>query len=467
MAVNDDIIVIFTQYRLGILGHLPPPVAPTGGDPNYALHDIITSLEVVRDNIGAAGGDPAAVTVGGQSAGASMTRALWATPAAKGLYRGFIMHSDPITIGTQGPDETEALQNLVYNNTAGNGTMLAQLNCTDFACWQNANLSLVINASDTVNTLGPKKVFSVTQGEVFRPSYGTKSLPQDPANALFYNNTNLAFNVSEIPLLITTTRNESGYLVDAVAQVNISANDMLFNLSLQSFEHNQTRVDYIINSGHYSMPNNSDGLREALEVGITDVVWRCATRAIGHEWARQGGKIWIGEWNRGIQYTFDNGTYCSGNNVVCHGDDVYPTFNSQPTDKDTEDEYANWGAQIHGAWASFIKNGDPTKAGLNWTQWNENSPKDDVFNIGQRNEIRECPKDFWGTDKFPWYWQIYSNETIVDLGTGNHTAVDKDDAPQATGSGQKNGQSTDKNAGMKLSAAGGLTVSAIALSLLL
>lgn len=96
MAANDNIIVIFTQYRLGVLGHLPPPVAPTGGDPNYALHDIITSLQVIHDNIGAAGGDPAAVTVGGQSAGASMTRALWASPPAKGLYRGFIMHSDPI-----------------------------------------------------------------------------------------------------------------------------------------------------------------------------------------------------------------------------------------------------------------------------------------------------------------------------------------------------------------------------------
>lgn len=101
MAVHDGIVVIFPQYRLGVLGHLPPPVAPTGGDPNYALRDIVTSLEVVRDNIAAAGGDPAAVTVGGQSAGASMTRALWGTPAAKGLYRGFIMHSDPIVSGAR------------------------------------------------------------------------------------------------------------------------------------------------------------------------------------------------------------------------------------------------------------------------------------------------------------------------------------------------------------------------------
>jgi para-nitrobenzyl esterase len=96
MAATSDIIVVFTQYRLGVLGWLPPKVAPTAGDPNYALKDIVTSLEVIRDNVAAFGGNPSAVTVGGQSAGASMTRALWGTPASKGLYRGMIMHSDPI-----------------------------------------------------------------------------------------------------------------------------------------------------------------------------------------------------------------------------------------------------------------------------------------------------------------------------------------------------------------------------------
>lgn len=356
----------------------------------------------------------------------------------------------------------------MFNNTAGNGTALSQLNCTDFTCWQNANLSLVLNASAIVNRQAPKSIHAVTQGEVFRPSYGTKTLPQDPANALFYNNSNLAFNISEVPLLITTTRNESGYLVDDAASVNISANDMLFNISLQSFVHNQTQVNAIIESGHYPMPNNSDGLRQGLEIAITDAVWRCATRAVGHQWASRGGRIWIGEWNRGIQYTFDDGTYCSGNNVVCHGDDVYPTFNSQPADKNSEDEYGAWGPQIHNFWTSFIKHGDPTKGGQNWTQWTAESGKDDVFNIGQKNEIKDCPTDLWGTEKFPWYWNFYSNDTIVELGYANQTAVDAEHAPQATGANGNGGQAAAKGAATKVSAGvGGLTLSAVLVSLLL
>lgn len=74
LATKDNIIVVFIQYRLGILGFLPPSQAPTSSDPNFALRDAILALNTVHDNIGAVGGDSAKVTVGGQSAGASLIR---------------------------------------------------------------------------------------------------------------------------------------------------------------------------------------------------------------------------------------------------------------------------------------------------------------------------------------------------------------------------------------------------------
>lgn len=365
----------------------------------------------------------------------------------------------------------------MYDNTAGNGTQLAQLNCTDFACWQGADVGLVINASAVANTLGPRTIHSVTQGEAFRPSYGTASLPQDPMNALFYNASNLAVDVGAVPLLVTTTRNESGYLVDAAAPVNVSANDMLYNVSLQAFVQNQTQTDAILTSGHYPQPGGPDGLRNAVEIAITDAVWRCATRAMGRQWAARGGRVWLAEWNRGIQYTFDNGTYCSGDNVVCHGDDVYPTFDSAPAASAAEDAYADWGPQIHRYWASFIKHGDPTAGdqatggqatgAQRWAQWTAESGKDDVYNIGQKNEIRDCPTDLWGTAKFPWYWNVYSNDTIVGLGHGTQTAVDTADAAQATGANSGGGQGATENAATRRSAAAGLALSAVVVTLLL
>lgn len=74
LARDSGIVSVFVQYRLGLLGYLPPGDAPTSADPNFGLRDVILALEVVRDNIASAGGDPARVTVGGQSSGASMAR---------------------------------------------------------------------------------------------------------------------------------------------------------------------------------------------------------------------------------------------------------------------------------------------------------------------------------------------------------------------------------------------------------
>lgn len=74
LASEDNMIVVFLQYRLGVLGFLPPKEAPTAKDPNLAVRDVVLALKTVQANIAAVGGDPGRVTVGGQSAGASLTR---------------------------------------------------------------------------------------------------------------------------------------------------------------------------------------------------------------------------------------------------------------------------------------------------------------------------------------------------------------------------------------------------------
>lgn len=74
IAPNGNLILVTIQYRLGVLGFLPPSIAPTNDDPNFGTRDAILALQSVHNNIGAIGGDPAKVTIGGQSAGASLAR---------------------------------------------------------------------------------------------------------------------------------------------------------------------------------------------------------------------------------------------------------------------------------------------------------------------------------------------------------------------------------------------------------
>ena len=92
---NRGIIVVEVQYRVNIFGFLALPelTEESGTSGNYAMLDIVKSLEWVRDNIKAFGGNPDAVTVAGQSAGASNTAALLSMPAADGLYDRVIMQS--------------------------------------------------------------------------------------------------------------------------------------------------------------------------------------------------------------------------------------------------------------------------------------------------------------------------------------------------------------------------------------
>ncbi|WP_245551157.1 carboxylesterase/lipase family protein [Nocardia paucivorans] len=86
---RDGVVFVAINYRLGAEGFL----FLDDGVANIALLDQIAALEWVRDNIAAFGGDPANVTVFGQSAGAMAVGALLAMPRARGLFRRAIMES--------------------------------------------------------------------------------------------------------------------------------------------------------------------------------------------------------------------------------------------------------------------------------------------------------------------------------------------------------------------------------------
>ena len=60
---------------------------------NNAVRDLIASLEWIRDNIAAFGGDPGRVTVGGESAGGKLTSTLMGVPSAQPLFHQMISSS--------------------------------------------------------------------------------------------------------------------------------------------------------------------------------------------------------------------------------------------------------------------------------------------------------------------------------------------------------------------------------------
>ncbi|MGW1766798.1 carboxylesterase/lipase family protein [Streptomyces sp. NPDC002073] len=86
---RDGVVLVSLNYRLGVEGFGVFPDAPQ----NRGLRDQIAALTWVRDNIEAFGGDPARVTVCGESAGAISIGALLASPLAEGLFARAVLQS--------------------------------------------------------------------------------------------------------------------------------------------------------------------------------------------------------------------------------------------------------------------------------------------------------------------------------------------------------------------------------------
>lgn len=99
LAEEGDIVVVNLNHRLNILGFAN--LTGLGGkyeqSVNLGMQDIVKALEWIRDNITRFGGDPAEVTIAGQSGGGGKVSTLLAMPSAKGLFKRAIVQSGSTT----------------------------------------------------------------------------------------------------------------------------------------------------------------------------------------------------------------------------------------------------------------------------------------------------------------------------------------------------------------------------------
>ncbi len=94
---QKNVVLVSLNYRLGPLGYFAHPElsaeSPRGSSGNYGVLDQIAALQWVQRNIERFGGDPAKVTIAGESAGSWSVNTLMASPLAAGLFRGAIGQS--------------------------------------------------------------------------------------------------------------------------------------------------------------------------------------------------------------------------------------------------------------------------------------------------------------------------------------------------------------------------------------
>ncbi len=111
LARLGDVVVVTVTHRLNLFGHLKlddadPRFADSG---NAGVLDMVAALQWVRDNVAAFGGDPANVTIFGQSGGGGKVSALMAAPPAKGLFHKVIAQSCSGSLHVTGQAEAAAM----------------------------------------------------------------------------------------------------------------------------------------------------------------------------------------------------------------------------------------------------------------------------------------------------------------------------------------------------------------------
>jgi len=344
VLARKGVVLVSISYRVGVLGFFAHPglsaESPQHVSGNYGLLDMIAGLEWVKKNIAAFGGDPAKVTIFGESAGGIAVSQLCASPLAKGLFEGAISESG----GSFGPSRPAG-------QPGENMKLLAD------AEHSGAEFAASLNAATVaeLRALPPQKLLAATRGLAW-PITDGYVLPTDQYT--LYS----AKRFNDVPVLI-------GYNSDEGA----------------SFSRDRTVQDYVANV-HKRYGAFADALLKAYPAGDTDAVPKSA-RDLSRD-ATFGWHTWI--WAR-LQsqvgkskvyyYYFDqHPDYSAGSpqagHGAPHGREVPYVFghlnelhNEQPTtaDRVISDAMVTY-------WTNFAKYGNPNGGMPQWPAFSDKNP---------------------------------------------------------------------------------------------
>ena len=342
---RSGVVCVTINYRLSATGFL----YLGDGVANLGLLDQLAALRWVQDNIAAFGGDPARVTVAGESAGAMSVTTLLSMPRSEGLFAQAIAQSgaaahalDPETaqrvtghlaaaLGV--PADREALAGVPLDRlvAAASDLVVEVQTAPDPAKWGSLALSLLPFAP-------------VVDGDV---------LPRPPLEAI------AAGQGGQVPLLIGSNREEARLFLVAAGTIGLIDDDMLaaaagaYGLDAAGLEVYRA-----------ARPGASPG--DVLAAVITD--WFFAIPAVRVAEARVSAASAASPVGSGVTptwvYRFDHPAPEANRGLgACHAveipfvfgttgrDDVHELIGDQPSQEVAD--------AAHYTWVSFISDGSP------------------------------------------------------------------------------------------------------------
>ncbi len=332
--VDEGVILVSIQYRLGVFGFLSHPAltaeSPDKASGNYALMDQIKALEWVRDNIAVFGGDPDNVTLFGHSAGAQDVGLLMASPLANGLFDKAIIESGPPQFGL--PPRTLAENEAMGVELASRQSLRAGENAPAGAealeDLRRAPATALQEAADKLKPPVDDASFiwlqAVVDGHV---------LPKSPYEVF------RAHNQAKVPLVIGTSAQELGLH---------GGEDAIYPTIQEAFGPNRMKVLSFYGIDTRLRAKADPVLGDTAMQLSTDLMMRCPSDWTAWQVSASGQDTWL------YQLDVD-----AGGGIAHHGSELAFVFNHRPKDK-----LARQWPPLLEHWARFARTGNPNGDGL-------------------------------------------------------------------------------------------------------
>ena len=355
LAAKHDAVIVSLNHRLNIFGFLY--LSRIGGEKyadsgNVGMLDIVLALRWVRDNIAQFGGDPANVTIFGESGGGWKVTTLMAMPAAKGLFQKAIVESgSPLRVGSPEDGDASARK------------FLAQLNVTP----DHLDDLQKIPAAQLISALHSLGLWP-------GPVVDGHSLPRHPFDP------DAPPLTADVPMLVGTTGDEATVFLGLFdpSLFSLSESDMRTKLkaNLPKAHLDDAKLDPLIALYRKSRPNATPSdifFAIATDRGMRmDAIIQAERKVAQHGAAVY---MYIFEWQWPVM---------GGKFKAAHGIELPFVFDN--LDKTTGWIGTGTGLQpladkVSGAWVAFARNGNPNHDGLpHWSGYDTSTRATMIFN---------------------------------------------------------------------------------------
>lgn len=247
--VEQGVVVVTINYRLGALGFMAHPAMTAEGEGasgNYGLMDQRAALQWVQKNIERFGGDPKRVTIFGESAGGLSVHAHIASPQSQGLFQRAIIQSGAYALSQP---ELSQWEYLGYGLAAGMG-------CPDqsLECLRSLSVEQILANQDP----GPVGWLPIVDGAV---------LSQSVLSALQLGEFN------KVPVIEGTTRNE--YSLFTALSFDLTGNPVTSENYYQSIAQTGIPIEAVAAVAAYYPLENYSSPSAALSALGTDFLFAC------------------------------------------------------------------------------------------------------------------------------------------------------------------------------------------------